>query len=67
MQDRTKQQGMRTSSRETTDGARKSRPVRGETVSGPAFYVWEEDPRQARQWGAELADAWRSQHRGTRP
>lgn len=57
--------GTRTSSHET-DGKREARPNRGETVSGPAFYVWEEDPRQARQWGAELADAWRSQHRGTR-
>lgn len=66
MQNRTKQR-MRTSSRETeTNGARQALPNRGQTVSGPAFYVWEEDPRQARQWGAELADAWRSQHRGTR-
>jgi len=32
--------------------------TRGQVVMGPAFYIWEEDPQQARQWGAELADAW---------
>jgi hypothetical protein len=32
--------------------------VAGQVIEGPAFYVWDEDPRQAREWGVELADAW---------
>lgn len=78
MQNGTKQ-GMGTGSHESdthsgTNGAQEARPSpgrtagqpAGQTVSGPGFYVWEEDPRQARQWGAELADASRWQHRGHR-
>lgn len=26
----------------------------GYAASGPSFYVWDEDPRQGRQWAAEL-------------
>ena len=26
----------------------------GFAASGPSFYVWDEDPRQGRQWAAEL-------------
>jgi hypothetical protein len=26
----------------------------GFAASGPGFYVWEEDPRQARRWAEEL-------------
>ena len=29
----------------------------GYAVSGPSFYVWEEDSRQGREWAAELAQA----------
>ena len=36
--------------------------VAGRAVTGPAFYIWDEDPRHARQWGAELADAWLASH-----
>jgi hypothetical protein len=36
----------------------------GYAASGPSFYVWEEDPRQGRQWRAELSLASRS---ATRP
>lgn len=39
--------------------------VAGQAVAGPAFYIWDEDPRHATQWGAELADAWLASH--TRP
>jgi hypothetical protein len=41
-------------------GSTRSLEGGGQVVTGPAFYIWEEDPRQARQWGAELADAWLS-------
>jgi len=34
------------------------RATGGQAIEGPAFYVWDEDPRQAREWGVELADAW---------
>ena len=27
----------------------------GYAASGPSFYVWEEDSRQARRWAAELS------------
>jgi hypothetical protein len=30
----------------------------GQVVMGPSFYVWDESPRQAREWGIELANAW---------
>jgi hypothetical protein len=30
----------------------------GQIVMGPSFYVWDESPRQAREWGVELANAW---------
>ena len=38
-------------------------PGAGQIVMGPSFYVWDESPRQARQWGVELANAWLSQRR----
>jgi len=31
--------------------------TQGYAVSGPSFYVWEEDFRQGCQWAAELAQA----------
>ena len=30
----------------------------GQIVMGPSFYVWDESPREARDWGVELANAW---------
>jgi hypothetical protein len=30
----------------------------GQVVMGPSFYVWDESPKQAREWGVELANAW---------
>jgi hypothetical protein len=40
----------------------------GQIVMGPGFYVWDENPREAREWGIELANAWLSRsaelHRG---
>jgi hypothetical protein len=27
----------------------------GTSASGPSFYVWDEDPVEARRWAAELA------------
>ena len=33
-------------------------PTRGQIVMGPSFYVWDESPKQAREWGEELANAW---------
>ena len=35
----------------------------GQIVMGPSFYVWDENPRQAREWGVELANAWLSRRR----
>lgn len=35
----------------------------GQVVMGPSFYVWDENPRQAREWGVELANAWLSRRR----
>ena len=35
----------------------------GQIVMGPSFYVWDESPQQARQWGVELANAWLSHRR----
>ena len=32
-------------------------PSRGQVVMGPGFYVWDESPREAREWGLELATA----------
>jgi hypothetical protein len=29
----------------------------GQVVMGPGFYVWDESPEQAREWGVELANA----------
>lgn len=34
-----------------------ARRVGGHVVSGPSFHVWDEDPDEARAWGAELAMA----------
>ena len=35
----------------------------GQIVMGPSFYVWDESPQQAREWGVELANAWLSRRR----
>jgi hypothetical protein len=35
----------------------------GQIVMGPSFYVWDESPRQAREWGVELAKAWLTRRR----
>jgi hypothetical protein len=35
----------------------------GQIVMGPSFYVWDESPRQAREWGVELANAWLARRR----
>jgi len=35
----------------------------GQIVMGPSFYVWDESPREAREWGVELANAWMSRQR----
>jgi hypothetical protein len=35
----------------------------GQVVMGPSFYVWDESPKQAREWGVELANAWLAQRR----
>ena len=35
----------------------------GQIVMGPSFYVWDENPREAREWGIELANAWLSRRR----
>jgi hypothetical protein len=32
-------------------------------VMGPNFYVWDESPKQAREWGVELANAWLARRR----
>ena len=38
-------------------------PERGQIVMGPSFYVWDESPKQAREWGVELANAWLARRR----
>ena len=35
----------------------------GQIVMGPSFYVWDENAREAREWGVELANAWLSRQR----
>jgi len=35
----------------------------GQVVMGPSFYVWDESPKQAREWGVELANAWLAHRR----
>jgi len=35
----------------------------GQVVMGPNFYVWDESPKQARDWGVELANAWLARRR----
>jgi hypothetical protein len=35
----------------------------GQVVMGPSFYVWDEVPQQAREWGIELANAWLARER----
>jgi hypothetical protein len=37
---------------------RPSPPEQGQVVMGPGFYVWDESPKEAREWGTELATAW---------
>ncbi len=32
-----------------------TQPPRGQVVMGPGFYVWDESPKEAREWGTELA------------
>jgi len=41
-------------------------PWSGQIVMGPSFYVWDESPRQAREWGVELANAWLARQRRQR-
>jgi hypothetical protein len=36
---------------------RNSQPPQGQVVMGPGFYVWDESPREAREWATELAVA----------
>jgi hypothetical protein len=38
-------------------------PAQGQIVMGPNFYVWDESPKQAREWGVELANAWLARRR----
>ena len=38
-------------------------PAQGQIVMGPSFYVWDESPKQAREWGVELANAWLARRR----
>jgi hypothetical protein len=38
-------------------------PAQGQIVMGPSFYVWDESPKQAREWGVELANAWLAHRR----
>jgi hypothetical protein len=40
------------------DPPRGTDPGAGQIVMGPSFYVWDESPREAREWGVELANAW---------
>ena len=40
------------------DSRRRADPGAGQIVMGPSFYVWDESPREAREWGVELANAW---------
>jgi hypothetical protein len=35
----------------------------GQIVMGPSFYVWDESPKLAREWGVELANAWLARRR----
>ena len=37
--------------------------AQGQIVMGPSFYVWDESPKQAREWGVELANAWLARQR----
>jgi len=48
--------------RRATGLQRDARAEQGQVVMGPAFYVWDDDPRQAREWGVELAEAWLARH-----
>ena len=38
-------------------------PATGQIVMGPSFYIWDESPKQAREWGVELANAWLARQR----
>lgn len=38
-------------------------PAQGQIVMGPSFYVWDENAKQAREWGVELANAWLARQR----
>ena len=38
-------------------------PSQGQIVMGPSFYIWDESPKQAREWGVELANAWLARRR----
>ena len=46
-----------------TDSQRGPWSGSGQIVMGPSFYVWDESPREAREWGVELANAWMSRQR----
>ena len=42
---------------ETRESQPKRQQPRGQVVMGPGFYVWDENPKEAREWGVELATA----------
>ncbi len=48
---------------EQMDSQREPWSTPGQVVMGPSFYVWDESPRQAREWGVELANAWLARQR----
>jgi hypothetical protein len=63
--EREQQQDFRPGSQGHGPGAEQRGPWSGagQIVMGPSFYVWDESPRQAREWGVELANAWLSRRR----
>ena len=60
---RDQQQDFRTGAPEPLADQRGPWSGPGQIVVGPSFYVWDENPREAREWGVELANAWLSGRR----
>ena len=62
-QDRRRDQSANLSRPEGFEPSGQAWPAQGQIVMGPSFYVWDESPKQARDWGVELANAWMMRRR----
>jgi len=43
---------------EHAEGGERPGEPSGYSIAGPAFYVWDEDRREAEAWALDLAESW---------